>query len=271
MTNIARNLTRLGLSINEAKVLESLFSMGPLGASDLHFHSGVPRNKAYEVLEGLAASGIVEVQPGRPTLYRVSDPDSVVERLMDVHRSAGEEIREELAALRISKPDRDDGSAYAWVVKGRNAVRRKLAELIYSADSDIFMIAGFPSDYMKHVLSALKAASQRGVHTRAVCMVRPMESLRDDMDNRNTLEYRTVKPFWEEGQLDRHDMKMIEGFRDTSRSGGVAIIDETVAFNMVDELSGAEKVTGILIRAPGAPRIQKGTIERILSQYTRKL
>ena len=271
MPDVADNLVRLGLNKNEAKVLETLFSLGPLGATDINRHSGVPRNKIYEILDKLSRTGIVEVQPGRPVLYRASEPKTVVENIVDGYRKAGEEVKDFLLKLQSSPAIEEDPAAYAWIVRGKEAVKRKLAELVYSASSDLFMVGGFPNQYLDHVISAIKAAGQRGVHTRAVCVVNPMDTLRDDITNRTVIEYRTPKGPSGGGQLDQHDMKMIEGFRETAKHGCVTIVDERVAYNVVDESPQQERVSGILIKAPGAPRIQKGTIEKILGLYTRKI
>lgn len=264
------DLMKLGLNANEAKVIEALTYLGPSGAYDVHRYSGVPRNKVYEILERFGKNGYVDIQPGRPMLYRVSNPDNIITNLVEDYRRAGEEVK---SALRDMQPGTGDAdTAYAWVVKGREAARRKLADLIYSAESDIFMIGGFPSEYVNHVSSSLKAARERGITTRAVCMVKPMEANSPDIVPTGIIEYRTIRDF-SKGNIDfdRKDMEIMAGFRDTAGYGGVAIIDESVAFNIVDEGKFPEKVTGILIKAPGAPRIQKGTIERILSLYTRKL
>lgn len=270
LDSLTNNLMKLGLNSNEAKIMDALLNLGPSGASDLHSYSGVPRNKIYEILDRFSERGMVELQPGRPLLYRVANPDTFIADLVDNYKAAGEEIKGKLNELRMRREDTD--SAYAWVVKGREAAKRRLADLIYSAEKDIFWIGGFPSEYIASVTSALKAAKQRGINTRPVCMVRPMETGRKDIVKNGVVEFRTIRDFSKgDIEFDRRDMEIMGGFRDTAGYGGVAIIDESMAFNIVDEGKFPDKVTGILIKAPGAPRIQKGTIERILSLYTRKL
>ncbi len=271
MDTLHENLIKIGMSANEAKVLQILFISGPSGASDIHSKSGVPRNKIYEILNRLAERGIVETQPGRPTLFRASNPEAAIEAYIDNYREAGNEVVKFLHNLKKSD-DESESAAFAWVVKGREQSKRRLSELLYGAKTDVFMISSFPSEYLEHASSAIKAAEGRGIHARAVCMVRPMETMSKGVGKNASVEYRTIKDFSKlADQIDPHDMKIMGGFRDTSSYGGVAIIDEELAFNIVDDGRLAESVTGILIKAPGVPRIQKGTIERILSRYTRKL
>ncbi len=91
------HLVRLGLNVNEAKALDALMALGPSGAADVHRHSGMPRNKAYESLERLASRGVIEVQHGRPVLYRASEAKSVIENLTE---SYGREAKEALGPSR---------------------------------------------------------------------------------------------------------------------------------------------------------------------------
>src|SRR5580698_3527018 len=86
------HLIRLGLSANEAKALGTLISLGPTGASDVHRHAGMPRNKAYESLEKLSRRGLVEVQQGRPTLYRAIGAKMVVDSLLDEYQREAKEV-----------------------------------------------------------------------------------------------------------------------------------------------------------------------------------
>lgn len=56
-----------------------------------------------------------------------------------------------------------------------------------------------------------------------------------------------------------------------SGGGAMVIVDETIAFNIIDDGTDPKRATGILIKAPGIPHIQKATVERILALYTRTL
>ena len=99
-------LIRLGLSKNEARALEALTALGPAGASDVHKQSGIPRNKAYEALESLAARGLVEVQNGYPTLYRPVSAKAVIDSLTENY---GKDAREALLELERQEELSDGG------------------------------------------------------------------------------------------------------------------------------------------------------------------
>jgi sugar-specific transcriptional regulator TrmB len=279
LSSSVEHLSKLGLNTNEAKALDALIALGPVGASDVHRFAEIPRNKAYESLERLAARGMIEVQKGRPTLYRAIGAKGVIDQLLESYEK---EAKEALSVLekkqeeqtRDDSGDAGDSEAYAWMVRGEQGVKRRLAELVYSAKSDIFTIGGYPPKYLVAVKTALKAASRRGVKVRPVCMVRPMLTLSDLSldDERSIIEYRTIKTLQTlESKMQPFDEKIMMGFRGTAGVGGMVIIDEEVAFDILDPGKDPRRVSGLLIKAPGIPRIQKATAERILTLYTRKL
>ena len=150
-------------------------------------------------------------------------------------------------------------------------MKRRLAELIYEAKSDVFAIGGYPPKYIQSAKTALKAAVKRGINVRPVCMIRPMQSL-DAItpDDRSIIEYRTVKAFatLSKMKMEPHDEKIVDGFRGTFGQGAMVIIDESIAFDIVDDGKDPKSAAGIVFKAPGVPRIQKATVERILSLYT---
>ncbi len=270
-------LKRLGLNSNEAKALDALMALGPSGAADVHKFSGMPRNKAYESLERLASRGVVEVQPGRPILYRASEAKSVIAQLVDGY---DREAKGALAALEERQETGRGESAepqgertYAWMVKGEQAVKRRLAELIYEAKHDIFGVGGYPPKYLLSAKTALKAASARGVKVRPVSMIRPtQETSGISNEDKSVIEFRTVKSSPTlKMRVQPLDEPVIETFATMQGAGVMVIVDETLAFDVIDDGSDPRKVSGILMKVPGVPRIQKASVERILALYTRKL
>lgn len=269
------HLARLGLNTNEAKALDALIALGPSGASDVHRFAGIPRNKAYESLERLAGRGIVEVQKGRPTLYRAIGAKGVIEHLLESYKKDASDalslLEKKQEEAREENEELGDSAASAWMIHGEQGVKRRLAELIYSAKSDFFSIGGYPPKYLVAVKTALKAASKRGVNVRPVCMVRPTLSPGDIMTD-DEIEYRTIKSLRTiESKMQPYDEKIMAGFRGTSGVGAMVIIDEEIAFDIFDAGREPHKVSGLLIKAPGIPRIQKATAERIITLYTRKM
>ena len=264
----------LGLNKNEARALDALISLGPSGASDVHRFSGIPRNKAYESLERLASRGIVEIQQGRPTLYRAIGARAVIDTLVEDYSKGAKRaltfIEKKQEELKDESADTQNTSA--WMVRGETGVKRRLAELIYNAKTDIFIMGGYPPKYHLAVKSSLKAASKKGVTVRAVSMIRPFDDAKVSQDDETVVEFRTVRTSPKLAlKIDLFDQKLIDSYRSISGYGAMVIVDESTAFDIVDDGKDPNKVAGIIFRAPGIPRIQKATVERILGLYTRKL
>lgn len=268
------SLIGLGLNKNEAKALDALIFLGPSGASDIHKYSGIPRNKAYESLEALARRGMIEIQQGRPTLYRALGAKTVIDNLIEEYSKGAKEA---LGLLERKQEELREGTeseaqnTSAWMVKGELGVKHRLAELIYNAKNDVFIVGGYPPKYALAVKSALKAASRRGLKVRALSMIRPFEDADASQEDSKIVEFRTVKASPKIMQkIDFYDQRLIESFRSFSGYGCMVIIDESTAFDVVDDGRDPKRVAGIVFRAPGIPRIQKATVERIIGLYTRR-
>jgi HTH-type transcriptional regulator, sugar sensing transcriptional regulator len=268
------HLVRLGLSTNEAKALSALIALGPTGASDVYKEAGMPRNKTYEALGRLVNRGMVEVQNGYPIMYRAIGARAIVDGLTE---SYGTEARAALSLLQqeenLSRDivGKDEPGTYAWMVKGEAGVKRRLAELIYNAKTDIFCVSGFPPKYLLSSKTSLKAAARRGLRTRPVSMIRPTDDYTGlSLDDRAVIEFRTVKRS-RSLNIQPLDEKLISAFASMSGYGAMVIVDDSLAFDIVDDGADPSKATGILLKASGVPRVQKATVERILALYTRKI
>jgi sugar-specific transcriptional regulator TrmB len=269
------HLIRLGLGKNEAKALAALSALGPSGATDVHRQAGIPRNKAYEALEGLARMGLVEVQNGYPILYRPASAKAIVGTLTE---SYGKEAREALLALEKQEEmseseDRGSPIASAWMVRGELGVKRRLAEIVADAETDIFGITSYPPKYFLSAKTTLKAAMKRGVYVRAVCMIRPTDDMSaPSREDSAVIEFRTPKASQTmKMKFQPFDDKLVGGFAGVPGYGGMVIVDESLAYDIVDDGKDPKKAAGIVFRVPGIPNLQKATVERILALYTRKL
>jgi hypothetical protein len=102
-------------------------------------------------------------------------------------------------------------------------------------------------------------------------MVNPFQEPPESRERSKMVEYRTVRlKAAQSGSLDKYDAKIIDGFRQISGQGCAVVIDEKLSFNIVDKSEDQSKATAILLKFPGVPIIQKGTIERIMSIATRR-
>lgn len=271
----AHYLVKLGLNKNEAKALDALMALGPAGASDVHRYAGIPRNKAYESLEGLAKRGMIEVQQGRPTLYRAIHASVIVDNLLDEYQKDAKEVLGILERSERNQREKEEENASVWTVKGEEGVRRRLGELIYDAKKDIFSISGYPPKYMLSAKTALRSVAARGVNVRPVCIIRPtLDPAELTLEGASSpIEYGVVKALSTlmSRHIDVYDEKLIDGFSQMHGAGAMVIVDEAMAYVIVDDGVDPSRAAGIVIKTPGIPRIQKATVERVLGLFTRKV
>ncbi|MDG7044880.1 MAG: hypothetical protein JRN19_04070 [Nitrososphaerota archaeon] len=235
----------------------------------LHRETHAPRNKIYETIERLANSGFVEIQPGRPVLFKLNDIEKILSLIIEEKRKAIEKIVQFSKSRILENREKED--ALAWIFRARGAIRIQLSNLANSASTSIFMIGGYPNSYIEHVASMARNITKDGASVRLVCMLRPTDEPPDSKNRVKLIEYRAIKlNAVKSGKLDEHDAKMINGFEQTTGQGCTVVIDESLAFNIVDSSGDPTKARAILFKFPGVPVIEKGTIERIIVVATRR-
>jgi sugar-specific transcriptional regulator TrmB len=269
MTDIQYHLLKIGLTENEARIIECLITIGVASASDIHRETHVPRNKIYETIERLANSGFVEIQPGRPVLFKLNNIEKILSLNIEERRKSVERVVQFYKSQIQENTEKDD--TLAWIVRGRAAIRIQLSNLASSASTSIFMFGGYPNSYIEYMASMAKNITKNGTVVRLISMLKPTEEPPDFRNRIKLIEYRTIKlSAIKSGKLDEYDAKIINGFEQTSTQGCAVVIDESLAFNIVDSSEDPAKARALLFNSPGVPIIEKGTIERIIAVATRR-
>src|SRR5207244_13349193 len=98
MDGLADSLTQLGLTGYEARAYLALTRRGGATGAELARLAGLPRQRIYDVLEGLAARGFATIRAGRPLRYSAVAPAEAIERLLEERRRELAEV-ETLASV----------------------------------------------------------------------------------------------------------------------------------------------------------------------------
>ncbi|MGZ4654858.1 TrmB family transcriptional regulator [Oryzihumus sp.] len=85
-------MVALGLNTYEAKAYLALVLRESWAASDLASQAGIPRQRIYDVLSRLMQRGLARDRPGRVTRYSATDPETAIQRLIDVQREELDEL-----------------------------------------------------------------------------------------------------------------------------------------------------------------------------------
>jgi sugar-specific transcriptional regulator TrmB len=268
---LTQALTKLGLSLYQAKVYSALSSLGPSGVADIQKTSGVPRTKIYEVLQQLLDMGAVEFQSGRPIFYNALSPNIVVDRMRNSYLAAADDATRLLAEMQqTSKNTTED---FIWSVRGMFAIRRKLALTIASAKECVIMVEQYPPKLLLAVGSNLKAQLQKGVHVRAICVVEPGRRVDEKFKHEEYIEYRRMTHITD---LSGISDDTTEAFRKMvlailAKKSSLTIADDDEAFLYLPNLADDSKSAGITLRIPGLPLLQRILFERIIAQGTTRI
>jgi HTH-type transcriptional regulator, sugar sensing transcriptional regulator len=92
-------LVELGLTRYEAKAYLALIQRENYAASELAIEAGIPRQRVYDVLNGLVSRGLARDWPGPVTRYAAIDPAAATERLLGVQRHALSSLEAKSAEL----------------------------------------------------------------------------------------------------------------------------------------------------------------------------
>jgi sugar-specific transcriptional regulator TrmB len=172
-------LKSIGLNSYERKLWIALLSRGTATAGALSQIAGVPRSRAYDVLESLAEKGFVIVQTTKPLKYVAVEPKDAFERLkVKIHKDFKSmvkrvdklketEIMDELQTLhkeglKITEPGELTGT-----LKG-DVLTRHFKSMIKGATKDISILTtaeGLKNIYRMYS-NALREATTKGVKVR---------------------------------------------------------------------------------------------------------
>ncbi len=144
------------LNIYETKIWLALLSKGIASAGEVAEISGVPRSRAYDVLESLEKRGFAIVKIGKPVKYISVKPTEIIEKMKTETMSEAQEKVKALVALKTTneyteleqlhnsgispiKPNELTGS-----LKGRSNIIAKVREILESSEKEVLVCTSAP-------------------------------------------------------------------------------------------------------------------------------
>jgi len=250
----------LGLTGYEARVYVALIGRDRYTAAQVARESGVPRQRIYDVLAALTERGLVRPLDGRVVCYAAVDPASAIERLMAAHRASFSRLEqtttklvEQLVPLWSSGRDETDPLDYVEVIRDREVLVERWAELHNSAQREILSVAKAPFQITSATpagMTALRRVTDAGGRVRAIYERAGLEGKADLLAE--------VEGFVELGEearvADTVPMRMM-------------IVDGThVLMSLRDPVAGASSTTNILIEHPALATSLTYTFEVLWEQ-----
>jgi HTH-type transcriptional regulator, sugar sensing transcriptional regulator len=248
-------LTRLGMTMYEAKAYLALIRRGSSTAAEVARIAGVPRQRIYDVLASLVERGLASTRPGRVVKYVASPPDSAIERLVSDHKRALDEL-EHGANRMIAQlgPAFKEGQGvtdpldYIEVLRDRRAINERFAELQEEIKNEILV-------FTKPPYATPPQEEEKGVEVAREHKARSVYEF-SIFDDPETIE--GVRHFIDAGEEARFvpelPLKLV-------------IIDERyVMFGMEDPVAGGSELTMVVVEHPSLAATLKVAFETVWSQ-----
>lgn len=139
------------LNIYETKVWLALLGKGVASAGEIAEISGVPRSRAYDVLEGLEKQGFIIMKLGKPVKYIAVKPNIILEKLkLNTIRDANEKVKtllklketieyselEELYNTGIIPVKHEEISG---AIRGKSTIYNHLKEVLENAKKEVII------------------------------------------------------------------------------------------------------------------------------------
>jgi len=140
-----------GLNVYETKIWLALLGKGVASAGEVAEISGVPRSRAYDVLESLEKNGFAIVKIGKPVKYLGVKPNVILEKLKNNVRKHAEDKVSTLAKVKESAEYTELESLYNQGIapvkreditaslKGKSNISNYLREILANANKEVIV------------------------------------------------------------------------------------------------------------------------------------
>ena len=249
----ARRLVELGLTGYEASAYVALIRRGDATASEVARIASLPRQRIYDVLDGLVAQGYATVKPGRPARYKAAPPEEALWRAVERRRAELDELQTGIAEVvqRLTPAYRDgrvadDPLRFVELLREPAAIAQRFAELEKSATREILVFtrppyAIEPADNVEGLKLLERQVEARSLYER---------SIYDDPD-----QAEAVRTFIAAGEQAR----VVE-----SLPLKLVVVDERVAaFAVEDPVAGEASLTIMIVEHPALAGLFKLAFEAV--------
>lgn len=134
-------LQSLGFTKNDSKVLLTLCKYKVLSPADIAKHSGVDRARVYDSLNRLIEKGFIQKEPiKRGANYQVIPIEKIFKVIREEYKQKIEDTLILEKAISELKVDKEEFEPRVWAINSRDKIRKKIKELISSAEERIYFI-----------------------------------------------------------------------------------------------------------------------------------
>jgi len=140
-SDIEEALQTLGFTKNDSKVLLTLAKYKILSPADIARFSGVDRARVYDSLNRLIERGFIQKEPvKRGANYQIIPIERIFKSIRDEYKQKIDETKLIEKAINELEIDQEETEPRVWSISTSDKIRKKIKELISSAEQRIFFI-----------------------------------------------------------------------------------------------------------------------------------
>jgi HTH-type transcriptional regulator, sugar sensing transcriptional regulator len=246
-------LVELGLTGYEASAYIALTRRGEATASEVARLAELPRQRIYDVLDGLVAQGFATVKPGRPARYTAASPDDALWRSLDRRRAElaelGAGIAETIARLAPAYQagrSEDDPLRFIELLREPSAIAKRFAALEAAAEREILVFtkppyAVEPAENVEGLKLLERQIEARSVYERSI----------HELPGQAAAIRRFISAGEQARVVDELPLKLV-------------VIDERIAlFTLQDPVAGTPALTIMIVEHPALARLLKLAFEAV--------
>ena len=250
---IGRHLAALGLTGYESAAYVALTRRGEATASEVASIAELPRQRIYDVLEGLVGKGFATMKPGRPVRYVAASPDEALWGALDRRRQELERLERRIAeTIERLTPDyrdgrrEDDPLRFIELLREPAAIAKRFTALEAAAEREILVFTKPPYAIPPAQNVAGLELLERSIDARSVYE----RSIYDD-----AAQAESVRSFVAAGEharvVDELPLKLV-------------VIDERVAmFTLEDPVAGAGGLTIMIVEHAAVALVLKQAFDAV--------
>ncbi|MFC7165068.1 TrmB family transcriptional regulator [Halospeciosus flavus] len=161
----------VGMSSSEADVYLALVQYGKQSMTEIADHSGVPKQRVYDVVDGLRSDGFVEIVDEYPKKAYAVDPAETIEPLIDrLHRA-----EDELESLYERVEEIEGGIS---LFKSRASIEKHVREVLDEAEESVYLT--IPFSELDTFATDIRAVRERGARVLLVISNLPEAQIGED-------------------------------------------------------------------------------------------
>lgn len=176
-------LCELGLTAYEAKAYLALITREKFTAAELARQAHIPRQRVYDVLDGLVRRGLARLEPGAVSRFTATSPDRSIELLVALRREAFDRtatsaslLATDLQTTWTSGRNQQSDLEFVEVLRDRPLVALRFEQLIAQTRSQLlvwskmpfFTVEDDPSAYDEITRLAELGVDNRSIYERSV-------------------------------------------------------------------------------------------------------